>query len=86
MNYTYIIKCSDNTLYTGWTTDLKKRLLAHNQGKGAKYTRSRTPVTLVYFEEFADKQAAMRREYAIKQLSRKEKERLIASHQTADAL
>ncbi len=79
MNYTYIIKCSDNTLYTGWTNDLDKRLLAHNQGRGAKYTRSRTPVTLVYFEEFQDKQAAMRREYEIKQLSRSEKEALIAS-------
>lgn len=79
MNYTYIIKCSDNTLYTGWTTNLNRRLLAHNQGKGAKYTRSRTPVTLVYFEEFADKQSAMRREYEIKQLPRREKEKLIAS-------
>lgn len=80
MNYTYILKCSDNTLYTGWTTDLAKRLHAHNQGKGAKYTKGRTPVTLVYYECFAEKQAAMRREYEIKQLSRSGKEALIASN------
>lgn len=80
MNYTYIIRCSDNTLYTGWTTDLKKRLKVHNSGKGAKYTRSRTPVTLVYYESFSSKEEAMSREYHIKQLSRPEKEALIASH------
>lgn len=80
MNYTYILKCSDNTLYTGWTTNLEKRLHAHNQGKGAKYTKSRTPVTLVYYECFSEKQAAMRREYEIKQLSRSGKEALIASN------
>lgn len=79
MNYTYIVKCSDNTLYTGWTTDLKRRLAAHNSGKGAKYTRSRLPVTLVYYEEHMTKQDAMRREYAIKQLSRPAKEALILS-------
>lgn len=80
MNYTYILRCSDNTLYTGWTTDLKKRLKVHNLGKGAKYTRSRTPVTLVYYESFSSKEEAMSREYHIKQLSRPEKEALIASH------
>lgn len=80
MNYTYIIKCADNTFYTGWTTDLKKRLATHNSGKGAKYTRHRIPVALVYYEKFATKQEAMRREYQIKQLSRQEKEALIASH------
>lgn len=80
MNYTYILKCSDNTFYTGWTTDLKKRLAVHNSGKGAKYTRARLPVSLVYYEEFPTKQEAMRREYAIKQLSRREKESLITSH------
>lgn len=79
MNYTYILKCNDDTLYTGWTTDLKKRLAAHNSGKGAKYTRPRLPVTLVYYEEFQTKQEAMRREYAIKQLSRSEKEALIST-------
>lgn len=78
MCYTYILKCSDGTYYTGWTNDLDKRLKAHNGGKsGAKYTRNRRPVTLVYYEEFYDKQEAMRREYAIKQLTRKEKEALI---------
>ncbi len=79
MPCTYILKCADNTLYTGWTTDLQKRLNAHNQGKGAKYTRSRRPVTLVYHEIFETKEEAMRREAAIKKLSRPQKERLIAA-------
>ena len=75
MCYTYILKCSDGTYYTGWTNDLDKRLKAHNGGKsGAKYTRNRRPVTLVYYEKFQDKQEAMKREYAIKQLTRREKE------------
>ena len=77
--YAYILKCSDNTLYTGWTTDLPKRLKSHNQGKGAKYTRSRLPVTLAYYETFETKQEAMSREAAIKKLSRPQKERLISS-------
>lgn len=77
MNYVYILKCSDNTLYTGWTTSLEKRLKAHNSGKGAKYTKPRLPVKIVYFEEFEDKKEAMKREYAIKQLSREEKLNLI---------
>ena len=77
-NYTYILRCGDGSLYTGWTNDLDKRLKAHNGGKsGAKYTRNRRPVTLVYYEEFQEKQEAMKREYAIKQLTRKEKENLI---------
>ena len=79
MNYVYILKCSDNTLYTGWTTSLEKRLKSHNSGKGAKYTRVRLPVEIVYFEEFEDKKEAMKREYAIKQLSRQEKIKLIDS-------
>lgn len=77
MNYTYILKCSDNTLYTGWTNDLEKRLKAHNAGKGAKYTKTRLPVEIVYYESFENKIDAMKREYAIKQLSRKEKMKLI---------
>lgn len=77
MNYTYILKCSDNTLYTGWTNDLEKRLKAHNAGKGAKYTKIRLPVEIVYYESFEDKIDAMKREYAIKQLRRKEKLKLI---------
>ena len=81
-NYTYIVKCSDETLYTGWTNNLKKRLEAHNSGKGAKYTKNRLPVKLVYFEEYDTKQEAMKREYAIKQLSRQKKLALIHSHQS----
>ena len=77
MNYTYIVKCSDDTLYTGWTNDLERRLKAHNEGKGAKYTKVRRPVEIVYYESFETKQEAMRREYEIKQLTRKQKELLI---------
>lgn len=77
MNYTYIVECKDGSLYTGWTTDLKKRIYAHNAGTGAKYTKSRRPVKLIYWEEFETKQEAMRREYAIKHMSRPEKLRLI---------
>ena len=77
MNYTYILKCKDGSYYTGWTNDLNKRLQAHNDGKGAKYTKYRRPVQLVYYETFKSKQEAMSREYAIKHLSRKEKEELI---------
>ena len=77
MNYVYILSCSDVSLYTGWTNNLEKRIKAHSNGKGAKYTRARLPVELVYFEEFEDKIEAMRREYAIKKLTRKEKLLLI---------
>lgn len=77
MNYTYIVKCKDGTLYTGWTNNLEKRIKDHNDGKGAKYTKARLPVELVYYETFGTKEEAMSREYAIKQLSRKEKEELI---------
>lgn len=77
MNYTYILKCKDDSLYTGWTNDLKNRITSHNAGKGAKYTKARRPVELVYYEEFQTREEAMKREYAIKQLSRKEKEALI---------
>ena len=78
MNYTYILRCADGTLYTGWTNDLEKRLKAHNSGSGSKYTRARRPVTLLYYEEYADRIEAMRREYAIKQLTRAEKLALAA--------
>ncbi len=78
-NYTYLVRCADGTLYCGWTNCLEKRILAHNSGKGAKYTKSRRPVTLAYYEEFATREEAMRREWAIKKLSRTEKEKLIAS-------
>lgn len=76
-NYVYIVKCSDGTLYTGWTNNLEKRIKDHNDGKGAKYTKSRRPVVLEYFEKFETKEEAMSREYAIKKLNRKQKEFLI---------
>lgn len=76
--YTYIVRCSDDSLYTGYTTNLKKRLREHNEGKnGAKYTRSRRPVTLVYYEKYYTKHDAMSREALIKQLSRRQKDKLI---------
>ena len=77
MNYVYILRCNDDSLYTGWTNNLEKRIKAHSDGKGAKYTRARVPVELVYFEVFEDKIEAMKREFAIKQLKRKEKLELI---------
>ena len=66
MNYTYILACSDGTLYCGWTNNLEKRLLAHNSGRGAKYTKARLPVKLLYYEEFETKEEAMSREWHIK--------------------
>ena len=78
MNYTYMVQCADGTLYTGWTNCLQKRMKAHNEGKaGAKYTRAKRPVTLVYYEGYETKEEAMSREYAIKQLTRKEKLKLM---------
>lgn len=81
-NYTYILRCADGTYYCGWTNNLDRRLKAHNEGKGAKYTRSRRPVALVYYEAFSTKEEAMRREYEIKQFPRKKKEELIFKQQT----
>ena len=78
-NYTYILKCKDGSLYTGWTKKLEKRVNDHNEGRGAKYTKSRRPVELMYYETFATKEEAMSREYVIKQLTRKQKEILIQS-------
>lgn len=77
MCYIYILKCSDDTLYTGWTTNLERRLRCHNSGKGAKYTRCRLPVEIVYSEEFEDKSSALKRECEIKKLSRDKKLLLI---------
>ena len=77
-HYTYIIKCCDQTFYTGYTNDLRKRLVVHNEKKGCKYTRGRTPVKLVYHEVFDSKEMAMKREVEIKNLTRKEKEKLIS--------
>ena len=76
-HYVYILQCADGTYYTGYTTDPERRARVHNSGKGAKYTRSRRPVELIYTEDFDDKREAQRREYAIKQLTRAEKETLI---------
>lgn len=84
--YTYILRCADGSLYTGWTNDLTKRLAAHNAGRGAKYTRTRRPVALVYWERFATKREAMAREWAIKRLSRGEKLALIRSRGTGGQL
>lgn len=79
MYYVYLLRCCDQSLYCGYTTDLQQRLQTHNRGEGAKYTKSRLPVTLVYHEEFEEKSAALRRECAIKRLTRQEKLALIAS-------
>ena len=77
MHYVYRVRCADNTLYCGWTTDLEKRVCAHNSGQGAKYTRSRLPVRLIYSEEYETASQARSREYAIKRLTRAQKEKLV---------
>ena len=77
MNYVYMLRCRDGSLYTGWTNDLEKRLKAHNSGSASKYTRTRLPAELVYFEEWESKEAAMSREWHIKRLTRDEKLKLI---------
>lgn len=82
MYYVYILQCADGTLYTGSTNDPVRRAAVHNSGKGAKYTRSRLPVKLVYQEEAKDWSAALRREAAIKKLTRAEKKTLIAQSRT----
>ena len=78
MNYVYLLRCNDDTLYCGWPTDLGSRIAAHNSGKGAKYTRSRLPVELVYYEEYDTKHEAMSREWHIKRMTREEKTELVA--------
>lgn len=79
MNWVYILRCGDGSLYTGWTNDLPRRLAAHQQGKGGKYTRSHLPVALAYREALATPEEARKREWALKQLSRREKLALIAA-------
>lgn len=79
-NYTYILECKDGSLYTGWTNDIEKRVEAHNSGNGAKYTRARRPVKLVYLEESPTKEEAMSREYAIKHLTRQDKLKMIKEY------
>lgn len=80
MYYVYILECCDGTLYTGWTTNVDERLIAHNNGKGAKYTRTRIPSILKYTECFNTKQEAMKQEYYIKHLSREKKLKLISKN------
>lgn len=86
MSYVYILICRDNTLYTGWTVDLVKRIKTHNTGKASKYTRSRLPAKLIYFEEFDNKIDAQKREYAIKQLTKQKKLELIESFEVSSHL
>ena len=81
MNYTYIVRCADGTFYTGWTNDIEKRIQAHNSGGGAKYTRSRLPVTLVYYESYETKEEAMSREWHIKRMTRAQKMKLFSDRQ-----
>ena len=78
--FAYLVECSDKTLYAGWTTDPVKREKTHNSGKGAKYTRSRLPVKMVYIEQFETPTEAMKREAALKKLSRAEKLKLIENY------
>lgn len=86
MAYTYVLRCADGTFYTGWTTDLERRVAAHNAGKGAKYTRSRRPVTLCHWELFETREEAMRREAAIKRMTRQEKAGLCAQRAEPEKL
>ena len=81
--YCYILECSDGSYYTGWSTDPERRLIQHNRGAGARYTRSRRPVRLVYVEELPDKVAALKRERAIKALKRPKKQELIKKYGSA---
>jgi len=76
-HWVYVLRCADGTLYTGYTTDVERRVAEHDAGEGAKYTRGRTPVELVHVESFDSRSAAMSREYEVKSLSRAEKERLV---------
>lgn len=78
MFYVYMVRCRDDTLYTGYTTDLERRLVAHNSGRGAKYTRGRGPVIPVFVETIASKEEALRRESEIKRMPRAAKERMLA--------
>ena len=82
MNYTYILRCADGSLYTGWTNDLDKRIQEHKTGRGGKYTRAHAPVELVYCESFDTKNEAMSREWHIKQLTRGQKLALIGGKDT----
>jgi putative endonuclease len=76
-NFTYMLRCCDGSFYIGWTNDIQARVAAHNAGKGAKYTRARRPVELVYYEKFATKQEAMSREWHLKKLTHEQKRLLL---------
>lgn len=78
--YCYILECSDGTFYTGWTNDPERRIAQHNKGRGARYTKTRRPVKLVYLEELPDKIAALKRERAIKKMRRTQKSKLVDEH------
>ena len=80
MNYTYIIKCSDNTYYCGYAKNLTSRMITHNNKKGAKYTRGRTPIELLYYEVFATKGEALSREHFFKKMTREQKEQYVAEN------
>lgn len=82
MPFVYILRCHDNSLYTGYTLDLKRRVAQHNQGTASKYTRGRRPVQLAYVEEYADKITALKREYAIKHMKKSVKEALLTAKST----
>lgn len=82
MFFVYVLRCNDDTLYTGYTVDIEKRINTHNKGMGAKYTRGRLPVTLLYKEEYISKSQALKREYFIKQLSRRQKLKMIKEEKT----
>lgn len=84
MNYAYILLCADGTLYSGWTNDLTRRLAAHNAGRGAKYTRSRRPVSLLYAESFPTRSEAMRREAAFKRMTHRQKLALAEAYSPPD--
>lgn len=84
--FTYMLRCRDDSLYTGYTDNLEKRLTKHNNGQWAKYTRGRTPVTLAYFESFDEKSRAMKRENEIKKFSKKQKENLVLEFQNKNNL
>lgn len=86
MAYTYIVQCADGTFYTGWTTNLAARMTAHNAGTGARYTRSRRPVALIYYELQPNESLARKREWAIKHMSRKAKEMLVAGFTGPDGV
>ena len=85
MNYTYLVRCADGSLYCGWTNRLEERVRAHNEGKGAKYTKSRRPVELVYCQGFGSRNVAMRRGAQIKRMTRPQKEQLLAGWERPDA-